>query len=299
MTDYYAELCAQSGGEPARMDGWRHRLEQWLRFEVVRRGLEISPTSKVLDLGCGTGRLFEYLKIAAPGVYVGVDRRSDVLARAREDFGDGASRFVEADWNAPAVDEQGPFDFAVAIGTMVDGEQSSSGERRRQLARLVTRLHETGGLGWALVALNQTRLEDDPVRSLEPFLKGSRAVEVKALLRKLGVDAMIDSQVIPTDLVVIHRRDEKPWQIADRVAGDEAQEAVLERAQNDDGDIDGAQRAWFWMVTGRLKRARQALDEVPDSNQRKRLLSEQLRLRERAGNSEDRPADQQESRDGR
>lgn len=278
MSHYYDELTAQGGGNRALVDGWRHRLEQWLRFEVVRRGLSIGTEASVADVGCGTGRLLAYLGVARPGHYVGVDLREEVVDQARKEYRDANATFIASSWSDRAVDEAGPFDFAVAIGTMVDGVTSDASQRRRQLRELMSRLHELGASGWALVALNQTRLEADPVRSLEPYLKGARAEEVDEVLDELGVDAVVDRKAVPTDLVVIHRGGEASAAIGERIAGDDAHEAVLERARKY-GDIDGARRVWFWMTTGRLQRARRALETMPDSHLRKKLLSEQLRLR--------------------
>ena len=279
MTGYYDELTAHHGPEGAHVDGWRHRLEQWLRFEIVSRGLKLDSESRVVDLGCGTAQLLEYLQTCQLGHYVGVDLRSDVLETAKDQFHTSPARFVCANWNDPIVDEAGPYDFAVAIGTMVDGDISDGPSRKQQVEELISRLHQLGRRGWALVALDQKRLEMDPVRSMEPFLKGAAAWEVREIVDELGVEAVIDQSAVPTDLIVIHRRGEKPEAITCRVTGDEPHHAVLEDV-GADGGVDRARRVWFWMTTGRLDKARQVWKSMPDSHLRKKLLGEQLRMRE-------------------
>lgn len=277
MTDYYGELAGSD--DPAVVDGWRHTLEQWLRFEVVCRGLAVDDEHRVVDLGCGTGQLFPFLGDKREGHYFGVDRLENSIERARASFGDES--FLCADLEDSRVDDAGPFDFAVAIGTLVDGgENSLETGRISQLRAIMGRLDELGRLGWALVVLDEERLAKDPIRRLEPSLKGATRREIAALLEDFDLDAVVDSRSLPTDLFVICRRDQNSAQIARRLKGDEAHRAVLDRATSDGDGIDDADRAWLWLVSERLERARKVIAEIPDSHRRKPLLVKRLRLME-------------------
>ena len=278
MSDYYDELAGSD--DLAIVDGWRHWLEQWLRFEVVRRGLGIGDKDNIVDLGCGTGRLFRYLGPSRAGKYVGVDRLGASIERARKSYGDdGKQSFLHADLDDVCVDEAGPFDFAIAIGVLVDGDEVCSDVQRRQkLRRTMGRLNKLGQRGWALVMLNQDVLDADAIRRLEPSLQGASVAEIRAVLSDMDIDAAIDSEALPSDLFVICSRDEEPKEIEKRLVGDTAHRAVLERADAERVEFDEAHRAWLWLVSGRLEKAEKAISEIPDGHQRKALLEERLRL---------------------
>jgi len=71
-------------------------------LDEVTAALEVEAGMRVLDAGCGTGVLGEWLATACPGIeYVGVDLSSGMLAqaRARRSWPSGFT-FVEADVNA-------------------------------------------------------------------------------------------------------------------------------------------------------------------------------------------------------
>ena len=87
--------------------------EKYMRF-LVPEGL------RVLDLGCGTGRMLAALK---PARGVGVDISSNMIEIARRDF--PGLEFVAGDVEDPAVVSSltGPFDVIVlsdTIGTLED-----------------------------------------------------------------------------------------------------------------------------------------------------------------------------------
>lgn len=271
MTDYYDELDV--GNEPARLDGWRHRTEQWLRFETVFRGLEPPDDAVIVDLGSGTGRLRAYLGDEFDGEYLGVDLREEALRRGRCDCPD--AQFLRADWADEAVDERGPFDFAVAIGTMVDGREDV--DRRQLLARLVGRLDELGRRGWALVVLDQDRLEADPIRRLDPALRGARRGELQRLADRRNLEVAVAGEVLPSDLFALTKRGSRPEQILERLEGDRPHEALIERLDRQWSDFDAADETRLWLVSGRIERARACLEQVPDDHPDRVMLASRIR----------------------
>lgn len=275
MTDYYDDLGV---GEvpPARLDGWDHRYEQWLRFEIAVRACGIESADAVVDLGCGTGRLSRYLGAGQSGGYVGVDRRTEVVEAAADEFPD--AEFVAGDFGDSAVDRCGPFDCAVAIGTMVDGRARDEAERRNRVGELVGRLDELADRTWVLVALNQKRLDADPIRGLESALQGTSCQEITDVLRRRGIDAVVDDQVLPTDVVVAVDRERSPAEVRHRIAGEDCYLAVLNLARRIEGEVDPVGAVRLWLRGGRIERATKALCNVPAGHRRRRLLKRRIEL---------------------
>lgn len=100
--------------QPAVYDLWS-RLVGGRRAQtlIVRDHIRPSPGMRLLDLGCGTGELLEFLD----GVnYVGVNLSADYVTRAREVFGNRAEFHVGdvTSFEPP----EASFDVAVAIGVL-------------------------------------------------------------------------------------------------------------------------------------------------------------------------------------
>jgi SAM-dependent methyltransferase len=71
---------------------------------------------RVLDVGCGSGRIGEFVLDAGAGGYVGVDFSEPMLALARERlerFGDRV-QLIEGDFHDTPL--EGPFDVVLAVG---------------------------------------------------------------------------------------------------------------------------------------------------------------------------------------
>lgn len=85
VVDRYAERLGRLGPVVQAL-GWRDEEQQDLRFQVMVEGLRELDGASVLDIGCGFGDLYRYLKAGGHDVrYTGCDLSSDVLdvARAR------------------------------------------------------------------------------------------------------------------------------------------------------------------------------------------------------------------------
>ena len=98
------------------------RLVRLLRPGLLRRRQlavdTVRPYSspRVLDVGCGSGRIGEFVLDAGAGRYVGIDFSEPMLALARgrlERFKDRAE-LIEGDFHETAL--AGPFDVVLALG---------------------------------------------------------------------------------------------------------------------------------------------------------------------------------------
>ena len=87
IANYYEEKLEQFGLDP-RSVGWRDRETQRKRFHAL---LQVAPLTgrSVLDLGCGTADLYEYITEQNIELeYTGWDLSHEMIARCRERFPD-------------------------------------------------------------------------------------------------------------------------------------------------------------------------------------------------------------------
>lgn len=74
----------------------------------------INDNQALLDLGCGNGRFYSYLKKYRKTKYTGIDNNKNLLEKAKERFGD---IFIEGDiLSIPAINEQ--YDITVSIASL-------------------------------------------------------------------------------------------------------------------------------------------------------------------------------------
>ena len=114
LREFYQEFVHCD--EPARRVGWRCRDGQLLRLEVLLEAFDDSayPLS-VLDVGCGVGTLFGYLKQTERlGDYVGIDLLPEMVSTAQTEHPDGDFRVGDV----LKFDDARDFDLVVCSGTL-------------------------------------------------------------------------------------------------------------------------------------------------------------------------------------
>lgn len=94
---------------------------------------------RVLDLGCGTGRLAIYLR-PQTGSYVGLDVSAYMVAHCRQRFPE--LQFIEGDMRSMPQFADGSFDAVLAVFNLLDAV--SHADRRRVLAEVRRLLTPTG-----------------------------------------------------------------------------------------------------------------------------------------------------------
>lgn len=149
VADYYAGKLRAHGPGAAGVD-WNSAESQELRFRELSRLLPAEGSFSVLDVGCGTGALVDFL--AAGGrrfSYWGCDVSDAMLQAARQlHAGRPDVRFVARAEDAP------PCDFAVASGIFnvkLDAADDAWSRHMEDTVRLMARL---GLRGFAFNALS-------------------------------------------------------------------------------------------------------------------------------------------------
>ena len=276
--DYYQELA--SAAEPAQRAGWRHRLEQWLRFELAIAALRPHSGDHLVDLGCGPAALAAYLK-PLPVRYTGVERHPALIEQARQTLATLPSdtTLLYADLFDAHVDEAGPFTLALAIGALVDGRASTTEQRAQRARAHVTRVLELAGQGAVLFVLDQAALDADPIRALEPALLGIYEHELRAIARETGVPMVLSQPLAGEWMILAGERAEGFDAFAERAG---CVERVLERWRQA-GGLDPADHTWLWWVAGERNRALDTFTRVPQSHPRHAVLKARLKLMKTKG----------------
>lgn len=104
----------------------------------VRDYLKPTPGDAILDIGCGTGAILEFLP--RPINYTGIDISPPYIARAQAKYGDIA-RFMVADATLPETELGGPYDLAFSLAAL----HHMSDEAIAGLIRSLLRCLRSGG----------------------------------------------------------------------------------------------------------------------------------------------------------
>ena len=85
VVDYYNDTASLIADDAKAM-GWSSTFNQQLRFDVINYMVDLTGKS-VLDVGCGDGALFHYLKNQAIDCdYTGIDLSPKMIQRAQSRF---------------------------------------------------------------------------------------------------------------------------------------------------------------------------------------------------------------------
>lgn len=175
-------------------------FEQPLPEDVARRTAaivweaEIPPGTAILDVGTGTGVLIPYILSRKPSRIVACDLSSEMLARARRNFGDRVT-FLQAD----VVDlppELAPFDFA--FGNAVFGNFYDE----RLALKAINRLLRTGGR----LIISHPMGRD--------FVAGLRRSDPKLVLRELPTRGEAEALLREHGFRLVRFRDEADFYLA-------------------------------------------------------------------------------------
>lgn len=119
---YWAQRLKQAQGGELHHAIFRCPLDRWQRIAAKHREIlakYIQPTDKILDVGCGWGRLLELMPSERTACYIGVDLSPDFIALAKERHPKPNCHFVVGDirnWERSwGLDDVIKMDWAVLI----------------------------------------------------------------------------------------------------------------------------------------------------------------------------------------
>jgi cyclopropane-fatty-acyl-phospholipid synthase len=111
------------------------------KHDLICDKLGLEARHRVLDIGCGWGRLLAHAHRRSGCQGVGVTISAPQLEYARERWAQQPIRFLLADYRDPSVDANGPFDRIVSVGMF---EHVGPKNYRRFFARVSSLLADDG-----------------------------------------------------------------------------------------------------------------------------------------------------------
>lgn len=102
---------------------------------LAERFVRPRPEHRILDVGCGTARILQYLPVAR---YVGIDNNSSYISAARERYRD-RGEFLVGDVGALSVNPGERFDIVLASGILHHIDDASTKGLLATSARLLAK----------------------------------------------------------------------------------------------------------------------------------------------------------------
>ncbi|MBK8908784.1 MAG: class I SAM-dependent methyltransferase [Rhodospirillales bacterium] len=198
---HYTDLVGKHGDGPQSAQ-WRDRESQERRMRVLAEVGDLSG-AKVLDFGCGTGHLLDFLRefCAFPGEYVGYDICADAIRLASEKY--PAIRFERRNILVDAIEED--FDYVLISGVFNHRTVDSWGLLRTVLSLLFA--HTRKALAFNLLS-TYVDYCDPELAYVRPEAVFAFCKETLSPLVTLRHDYCIKPGVVPFEFTVyVHQTD--------------------------------------------------------------------------------------------
>jgi SAM-dependent methyltransferase len=146
IRELYESRLAQFGCD-VRTVGWKDRHDQWRRFSVLCRGLQLEG-KRILDVGCGLGDFVAYLdeRGGKRCDYIGVDIAPKLVQEATKRFGGEGRRFLTADLLDGG--DIGTFDIVLLSGTLSPRVADNLAMAERMIAMMFKACREVAAVNF-------------------------------------------------------------------------------------------------------------------------------------------------------
>jgi SAM-dependent methyltransferase len=193
--EFYREFLAEHHDD-ARKVAWRSKYGQELRFETLLEAWDDPGPASLLDVGCGLGDLFGYLRATGRQVeYLGIDIVPQMVDAARARHPDGRFEVCNLLEETP---DPASFDLVLASGTLTVPVPKQELFVQRSLQRML----ELSG-GAVAVNLQSTRsFQQNPLAAEDPDLYHVDPLRLYAMCRRMCRWTTLREDMLTSDVVI-------------------------------------------------------------------------------------------------
>jgi SAM-dependent methyltransferase len=186
---YHNDSIKKFGVDSKEAIGWKDRSNQLARFEALSGSLKINDHS-VLDVGCATGDLLEFLNSKnIKCEYTGIDQVRDFIEFAGDKFnGLKNVSFLLGDfWSA----DLGQYDFVLASGAL-----SYRNSDRQFIYNIIARLYHLCRVTFAFNLLENVELKGGGLVAYDKK-------EIVDFCKKLSADVTLNDAYLDGDFTIV------------------------------------------------------------------------------------------------
>lgn len=187
IAKFYNDLLAQNGPNEPRSLSWRDKQSQQLRMDVLSQIIDLNNKS-ILDVGCGFGDLYDYLKDRYQNfTYTGIDIVHENIEVAKQKYPN--IEFIEADFNSYNGEK---FDVVLASGAL----SFKVPDYKKVYFALISKMFETAKLA---VGFNML---DAELHSNDELFASYSLAEVNEFCASLTNKIKISQDYLPYDFTM-------------------------------------------------------------------------------------------------
>jgi SAM-dependent methyltransferase len=173
----------------AKQVGWKSYQSQLANFErAVNINLDWTEVNHILDVGCGYGKLIEYLRNNKnyQGKYTGIDLIANFVEGAKKLYGDDPrNNFLVGDFLTQGLENEFAYDIVFCLGALsVNYDQPDiCGQKSQEYAQnLITLMSQMAKLAIILYFPSE---DDLPIKQKESFpdMAFYKSIEIENMLR--------------------------------------------------------------------------------------------------------------------
>jgi cyclopropane fatty-acyl-phospholipid synthase-like methyltransferase len=163
IAKFYDKLC-QENKENWKACHWASRESQEDNFNIMLQISPLEPTDKILDLGCGTGDFYGFLKKRGwKASYEGIDVSQNMIDRAWTKFPE--SRFAQIDFLSDQFNYK--YDWIFACGPF----NHKTTDQYEYLEKCIKKMHTLAKKGCAMILSSKhdpNHKDDSPIFGYDP-----------------------------------------------------------------------------------------------------------------------------------
>lgn len=194
---YWNEMALKFRDSPKAL-GWSSRQRQEKRFDVLSKVIEDKEGS-ILDMGCGMGDLFTYLrKIGWNGSYTGIDISQEMVNISRQKI--PYAKIIKGDISEA---DYGKHDYVLLSGTLNNRLYEEERDQYACIQKIIENMWEASGKA---MAFNLRSGWGQPPRSEDIF--AYNPISILEMCRTLTTKLIFNHSYFPHDFTIFMFRGE-------------------------------------------------------------------------------------------